>query len=412
MPTAQTNDARKIQRKQLFQTKMLRRIAKVAGNEKALKAELQQMIEKGIRLSGTNNSYLNKLISDGIFRKGAPINCLNEMFTDFVNCAYVGITCAAEINANKEKILTCNIFKNRIIEVDNTEIQAKAIVLLNEMIKTGLDASLKNKGIYKVYRKFYGYDPLKDNAVYVYEADPSIAKAQQKSLEEFFNLYKQKNEINVTPEGSSDLLVVTCPGLSIQKSEDVFLEVKNRLLALVATSQHQQYKKTVEDMLAELSDGDGRVWPSFISIIKNATKLIKRSERLDDRAAYLTALDKYNKSVETLKTSPGIAKNKKDSIKFVCASLALLVVCVVSAVICATVTCGVGGLFLILAGLTGLGFLFAGGSTMFGVFQRKTGGSLHSLGCRFKHTTLFADQVSKVKTSAIDVPPKSVAILT
>ncbi len=368
-------------------TAELRRIAKVAHDETRLKAELAQLVVG--KIAGMHN-FLDTVIIECYLLSPVSIKMLNDRFSELMSVAVIGILCSEEIKESKEKILTHDSFLKFILKADNQDI-SNAIQLMCAAIKEGIHCA------FKYYRNH-----IEENVVYIDGGKLSLDEVHETTIKAFFDLYYHKMEIKASSQGSSYLFDVTCPGLRVHKSDVIFELYKKTLLKLVENKEHKYNKTAVINMIDELdlrnNDGASRIRPASILILANAVKLLKSTEQVDDAEGvekYDQALTAYTKSVEALKTSKGIAQNKKRSMILACTTLALLAVLVVSAIVCATVICGFGWVAM-LAIASGIAFLcasqYAAGKK---IMLRKSACSLHSLESRFKHTTLFSNVFSK-----------------
>lgn len=363
MPTAQTAEARMLEKKNTSYTKRFRRIAKVANDEKALKAELQRMIEAEI----DNDSVLS-------------VERLNSLLTDFAHCAYLGIVYAEHINESKDTILTFESFE----KVAPNEKQSE------DAARIASDAI--DHGLVNAFKKFR--DP-ETYPVYVCEGGPYLFEAKKMMLKDFFELYRNKMHISAPEVISSTVLVATCPGLSIYTPNVIFEKYKAYLLKLAKEEKYKPYESAVNNMIHEL-DFKGnchyKVRPESITILANAVALLESSARInndEDRLNYETALTSYNTSVEAFKQSPGMKSNQRRGRLLACAALAMIVISVVTITLVAmlatpAVMAALPALLLLLP-LMGSCF-----SAIIESLPRRSASSIHPMASRFKHTTLFS----------------------
>ena len=383
MSTVQTTltkaEADVIEYKNNSRTYTLRRIAAVAGNEEALKAELQRIVECGIGTMGHDHTFLNSLRQEGYLLRHISVAMLNEVFTNFINCAYVGLLCAAEIKHNKEKVLTIESFASVINSAEEAA-KTRARTLIIDSVAEGIESALKSR------RSYFDY-PL-----YIYEGKPDIFEAKKITLKGFFDLYQAKMSLSPNPKNASFFIDVTCPDLQVYKSDAIFESYKMHLSNLVQEEQFKDYKDAVTRMIAELQcENMSAIRPYYITILANAAKMLKCTEQLNTEAGqkeYQLALRAYESSVEALKKSPVLARNRRNSIIVAWVFVATLVALAGAVALAATITLGGG---LVAALLLSFPLIATGMPTVMNGFMPQFGANFRSLDSRFKHTTLFAE---------------------
>lgn len=382
MPTAQTAltkaQADAIEYKNKLRTYFMRCIAAAAGHEEILKAELKRIVESGIGGMGHYQNFLNSFKDQAYLRRPISVAMLNEVFTDFINCAYVGLLCAPEIKQNKQKVLIIDAFASVINNVEQ-EAKNRAETLIMDAVANGIEDALKSLG------------SSSDYPLYVCESEPDIFAAKKVTPKAFFDLYQAKMNLSTNPKNSSFFIDVTCPGLQVYKSDAIFESYKMHLLNLVQEEQFKDYKDAVTRMIAELQcENMPAIRPYYITILANATKMLKCTEQLNTEAgreAYQQALCAYTNSVEALKNSPVLAKNRRNTIIATCVFVAALIAVAVAVALAATVTLAGG---LVAAILLSMPLVAAGEYTVSNGFLLQYGANFRSLDYRFKHTTLFA----------------------